>query len=263
MRLPRQTNEGEAKQSRVAAEHRYPVYDLDSSIEVARVIFERAGGAVTADHLAALLKYTTTNSGSFLARIAAARSFDLIERSGRVYVPTALAMRIITPEYAEDELQARSEAWLAVPLYKAIYERYEGKQLPLEVGLRNTLQTSYGIPANRTALAHRVLMDSAEQAGYFNARGGARSHLVRPFLSPISRSEREESIHDDEPFGGGRGGGGEGQLPPVAPTTKEQVQLEYIRKLIARLDNAEATELDTLTQRIERLLGLVDGVGAT
>ena len=240
---------GGGSTSRVAAENRYPAYELLASVEVAAVIHERGGGSSSADELAAFLGYSTTNSGAFLARVAAARLFGLIERSGRSYVPTELAARIMSPEYPEEALEARLESFFAVPLYQAIYERYEGRPLPPEVGLRNTLHTTYQIPTNRTALAYRVLMDSADQAGLFSTRGGARTHLVRPsrHVQAVSESDIGEGREPDDD------GGQPPFQPPQAPTDPGQVRLEYIRKLIARIGQEGAND-DALMDRIEKLL---------
>src|ERR1700694_3721071 len=51
----------------------YPYFDLDDSIAVARAVHDQGGGTCSRDHLAAALKYSTTKSGGFLARLYAAQ----------------------------------------------------------------------------------------------------------------------------------------------------------------------------------------------
>ena len=198
-------------QTRVKAEHRYPVYDLDDSIAVARAIRDQGGGSATIQQLGSFLNYSSTRSGSFISRMAAARQFGLIQSSDRFINPTALANRIIAPEHpGVDELVARIEAFMNVPLYRSLYERYKNGPLPQEMGVRNVLETHYNIPRARTTVAYRVFMDSAEQAGFFQARAGARTHLVMPVIRPHEGedqfeqpeeegSARQETIRDQPP----------------------------------------------------------------
>jgi len=124
-----------AARTRVKAEYRYPVYDLGDSVTVARTLRDRAGGAASADRLAGYLNYGSTKNGAFLARIAAARLFGLIDREGNNYVPTRRSLRILAPENpGVDDKIALVEAFKEVPLYNVIYSRYRGQSLPPEVG---------------------------------------------------------------------------------------------------------------------------------
>ena len=256
--------------ARVPTESRYPVYSLEDSVEVARLIHENGGGAAAPDQLAGFLKYSTTNSGTYLSRIAAARLFGMIENSGRDLVPSHLALRIIHPEYPQDQADAQVDAFLTVPLYRTLYQRYEGQALPPEVGLRNAMRTVYSIPEGRTPAANRGVMESAEQAGFFSTRG-ARSHLVKPTSrAPQTAGSAEATDVAGEAqgdFGGGRGGSGGGgrgggsgsggwpQTPAVAGTMHE-VRAEYVRQLIAMLgEEEERAERVLLMARIERLVG--------
>lgn len=250
---------------RVSEDSRYPVYTLDDSVVAARAVHEQGGGRCTPDQLAAFLRYSTTNSGAWLSRLSSARHFGLIQNDGRFITITPLALRIISPEYEEDAAEARAEAFLAVPLYGRLFQRYQGSSLPAEAGLRNAMVTTFGIPEGRTATAYKVLMESADQAGFFAARGGVRTHLVRPVLGPRGNVQVEEQpVEDIAPlgFGNGNGGGGEPPTggvqpkPSVAdkpPLTMDSVRLEYVRKLISLLGQEGVDQAD-LMGRIEKLL---------
>ena len=195
--------------SRVKAEHRYPVYNLADSVIVARTVRERGGGEATAEALAAYLNYSGTNNGAFLTRIGAAKLFGLIERQTDSYVPTARAMQILAPERpGHDDAVALADAFKEVPLFGVLLIRYRGQALPPETGLRNAMESQYGIPKGRTQLAYRVFMDSAETAGYFTTRGGARTHLHTPQMGsqaphqaevPAARGRELESHPPVEP----------------------------------------------------------------
>jgi len=251
-----QQPKGAPHQSRVKAENRYPVYDLNDSIAVARTIRDQGGGATDLPHLASYLGYSTTKSGAFITRIAAARLFGLIENRERFVAPTALAHKIMMPERPGDEdVMARFDAFLNVPLYRNLYERYKPTQLPPEMGLRNAMETHYGIPRGRTQLVYRVLMDSAEQAGLFEARAGARTH----FVAPLARqSEIEASSAEWE--------NPEARLeqqPPVMQTPAPPADpIERLRQvLVEKVREVPATDMETIREYIKEIKELGDRKG--
>jgi len=243
------------RRSRVKAEHRYPIYDLESSITVARAIREQGGGSADQPHLASFLGYSTTKSGSFITRIAGARLFGLIESGERLLVPTALASAIIAPEHpGRDDVRARFEAFMAVPLYRSLYERYKDGQLPPEMGLRNAMETHYGIPRARTQIAYRVLMDSAGQAGLYDARGGARTHFVAPVMAE-ARDEAAEQWAQTLPPQVGEVRAELSQSRPELQTQATQVgPIERLRQvLVEKVKEVPATDLDLIREYIEEI----------
>ena len=243
------------RRSRVKSEHRYPVYDLDSSITVARAIRDQGGGSADQPHLASYLGYKSTKSGSFITRVAAARAFGLIENSGPFLVSTPLANAIITPEHpGRDDVNARLQAFMNVPLYRSLYERYKGTQLPPEMGLRNALETHYGVPRARTQLAYRVLMDSAGQAGLYEARGGARTHWV----TPVIHETNDETGEEWEPAVPPTGEETRGQLSQPQPQSQTQPShidpIERLRQvLVEKVKEVDATDLETIREYIKEI----------
>ncbi len=239
--------------SRVKAEYRYPVYDLDDSIEVARIVRDRGGGAAGADALASYLNYGGTNNGAFLTRIGAARLFGLIERQNGSFVPTDRAMRILAPErHGIDDASAKVEAFKGVPLYGVLLQRYRGQPLPPEAGLRNALETQYGIPKGRTQVAYRVFMDSAATAGYFEARGGSRTHLVQP---PIGLSG-SQSIESE----GGLESSGPASEPaqpePLRPRASMGILERLQEALVEKIRDIPADDLDKVREYIREIKAL-------
>lgn len=241
-----------AAKSRVKAEYRYPVYDLADSVTVAKTIRERGGGAATADALASYLNYGGTNNGAFLNRIGSARMFGLIERQGDSYVPSERAMRIIAPERPGiDDVAAMAEAFRAAPLYGVLVTRYRGQPLPPETGLRNAMETQYGIPKARTQIAYRVFMDSAATAGYFNARGGARTHLVQPQIGAATPNPTDTPQNEDE----------EAQKPPPAPAQRPMAALTSIierlqEALVEKIRDVPADDLEKVREYIKEIKAL-------
>jgi hypothetical protein len=233
---------------RVRSENRYPVYDLNASIAVAQVLRDQGGGNADYPHLASYLNYNSTRSGAFISRVAAARRFGMVDDSPNGLTPSPLAMRIIAPERPGiDDAVARRDAFLAVPLYRNLYQRYRDSGLPQEVGLRNALETNYGVPQAQTAVAVRVFLDSADQAGFFAARGGARTHLVMPNIpgadasvtgAVASASASASPAHVDV------------QQPQPLPS--DETATEQLRRaLVEKIREIPATELDTIREYIK------------
>ena len=233
---------------------RFPFYTLADSLAVAETIHKHGGGTASRDQLAAFLGYSSVRNGAFLSRVASARTFNLItsERGGD-FVMTPLAQKILQPVYPEQTDEGLVEAFLSVPLFKAIYEEQKGKELPPEFGLKNLLRTKYGIAGRTTDVAYKALMESADQAKFFATRG-TKTHLIMPTVS--RRSEEPESASESP----GPGDRGDSHLPPSPPppppasATPDQVRMEYIRKLISMLDSDTVQDKKELMDRIEALL---------
>jgi hypothetical protein len=123
------------------------------------------------------------NSGAFRSRMAAAAHFGLLDPTrGRVQI-TDLGMRTLD---VEQRPAALVEAWMQVPVFKALFDRYDGNRLPPPGGIEAELR-NLGVPSNNVVAIRRVLMSSAETAGLLNA---ARDRLVKPTLDlPTARIE--------------------------------------------------------------------------
>ncbi len=93
--------------------------------------------------------------------------FGLVRSAEDSLTPTERAHAILSPVMPEDETNARLDAFLAVPLFKAVFEKYKGQALPPPVGIKNLLKTHYGIVEERVGPALRILMDSADSGWTF------------------------------------------------------------------------------------------------
>jgi hypothetical protein len=249
----------ETSRKREKSKIKFPVYSLADSVAVAKAIEDKGGGLVSNDQLAAYLGYRSSKNGAYLARIASARTFDLITGQGDRISITPRAQTILWPSYPEDAEKAMIEAFLGVPLFQAIFEDNSGKQLPSPFGMKNALKTRYGISPSRVDDAYRSLMDSADQAGFFSTRGG-RTQLIIPRVGATSPSAERATTPT---LGGGSGDGGDdqGRVPPPAPAateppTTETLRGEYISALIGVL-RAKGDADPELMAKIESLLGML------
>lgn len=211
------------------SETQYPYFDLNDSIEVAKAVHERGGGNCSRAQLAAFLNYKTTRSGTFISRIYAAKQFGLVEFSGDSISTTDRGNRVLHPVFAEDEAAARIEAFLSIPLFSRVFETFDGKQLPADVGLQNLLQNRMGIVPDRVKPALRVLMQSAEQAGFFETTGN-KSRMIKPIVSQqqaakpdAQHAERSkpEPTQDQKPSSGTGDGGPPGVHPALVAILRE------------------------------------------
>jgi hypothetical protein len=170
-------------------EYRFPQYDLDSSIEVARKITDRGAGAtVTNAELAAFLGYSGTQNGSFLNRMAAARLFGLIEGTSKAIAASDRARKIIHPEYPQTEDRARLDAFRDVPLFAAFLDAYKGRDLPDESNMVHTLVGRFGVKQSEAKSVLTRTLASATQAGLFRVAGPTR--MIEPTLSMPRDSEQ-------------------------------------------------------------------------
>lgn len=259
-------------EKRQRSDFSFPGRSLADSVAVAEAINKKGGGKATADHVASFLGYKSTNNGAYLTRIGAARTFGLVNKSGDFFVTTPLATQILMPTYPEQHKQGLIDAFLGVELFRRVYEEFKGKELPPEFGMKNALKNIFGVVPTRVDVAYRALMDSAQDAGFFDVRG-SRTHLIMPVVNPLPQSRLPDD--GDAAAGvaldmGAPGGGGE--LPPgggaVSRTggtanlpTLDAVKARYVQTLINALEEKSKTgDLDEkLMARIENLLSLKPG----
>lgn len=159
----------------------FPYGDLNDAVEVARTLHGN-GGAAGLPRLASDLGYKGTYNGAFREKVAASRVFGITSMERDSLNLTDLGKRILMPEHAP---QARVDAFLSVPLYRKVYEKFKGYSLPPDQGLNNLLQ-DLGVTVKVAGKARQSLKRSAEQAGFFS--NGNRSQLIVPSGTSDSRT---------------------------------------------------------------------------
>jgi hypothetical protein len=197
-----QDPEGERERSTIA----FPYADLDNAVRIPRGVHQRGGLSCEVDQLAAELK-VSTKGGGYRQMLAAAKVFGLVTLGQGSVRLTQLGQRINDPT---QEKKVKAEAFLAVPLYKAIYDRFRGSTLPPAAGLENEM-VSLGVVRKVADRARQVFQRSAQQAGFF-AHGHDR--LVSPIVgSPVDQPKDDHAKPKDPKLGGGEGGGGNQRGP--------------------------------------------------
>lgn len=212
--------EGLEKEVRERSTIDFPYMPLEAGIEVAKAVYSRCGfGSCDQDELAAEMNQTM--SGAFRQKTSAARSFGLVSKDGRsAFVLTDIGKRIVA---VETEKAARVEAFLNVPLYNAIYEKFRGHNLPPAKALEREME-SLGVSRKQTDRARQAFERSAQFAGFFDS---GKERLVRPRLDSTGSAPQETqpppSVHGDRHQHSGTNGSGSGG-PPTPPAIDPIIQ---------------------------------------
>ncbi len=137
-------------------------YDLTAAIEVARLA-DAAGGAIGPDLLAPALGYSGTNNGAYLSRVASARLFGLVSGRGP-WVELTERGRQILIGVEPGSTTSKREAFLAVPLFRAVAEATESSTGILPDDLARWLVEDFGETEGKARSVADLLIASAGQA---------------------------------------------------------------------------------------------------
>jgi hypothetical protein len=133
--------------------------DLDDGMEVTRAVHAHHGLA-TFDQLAKALEHETVESGAFRTKLTTARVFGFVDIEGERVSLTDIGNEAVRPE---TEGRAKAQAFLRVPLYQAIYEKYKGRLLPGNTVLEADME-ALGVAPKQKGRARQGFQRSAEQA---------------------------------------------------------------------------------------------------
>ncbi|MGO9265412.1 MAG: hypothetical protein ACLQBA_11125 [Candidatus Binataceae bacterium] len=144
----------------------FPYADLENAIGVAKKLFEKAGQQrADMSQVVAWLGHESSDSGAFRLKFSIARIFGLIDVSddGKQVWLSDIGIRIVD---SENDALAKVQAFLAVPLFKAMFDRYKGRMLPGDDVVETEME-GLGVVPKQKDRARQVFSKSAEQAGLF------------------------------------------------------------------------------------------------
>jgi hypothetical protein len=121
---------------------------------------------------------TSAGNGTFITKIATARIFGLITNVQGKYDLTDIGASIIDSDEKRQK-EARAKAFLAVPLYRRVYEEFKGRQLPPRPRGLEQAFAKFGVPPKQTYIARLAFDKSAKQAGFF---GTGPERLIEPII---------------------------------------------------------------------------------
>jgi hypothetical protein len=183
--------EKKRKQAPVPRSHgtvAFPYHDLSAAIDIARKILDKGAHPLSREQLAGALGQNPS-TGSFNLKVGAARMFGVIETVQGKYQLTQLGFSIADNDETRHRA-AKVSAFLKVPLYKAVYEKYRGNQLPPRPHGLEQAFVQFGVPPKQKANARYAFDRSAQQAGFFE---NSRDRLVEPIVGPASYRKPQES----------------------------------------------------------------------
>lgn len=198
------TGEGRAATSdpvRGRSKIEFPYLDFESALAVANAVHTVGGTSCNWVQLAGQMNQAP-DGGGFRQRVMTSRMFGLLDYDRGSVSLNDLGIRAIDPNHAR---AARAEAFLQIPLYRALYERLNSSMLPPAAAIERMME-SLGVPPKQKEKARQVFMRSAKQAGYFE---------INPerLIAPVIGSKGSEDTGHEEiklPNIGGGGGGGNG-----------------------------------------------------
>lgn len=185
----------------------FPYSDYENAAAVALAIHGNVGhGQCSASSQLAAWMNSSAKSSSFRTSLAAARLFGLIESDdSESYRLTELGRRVVDPGQSR---AAKAEAFLRVPLFKALYDKYKGGVTPPTAALEREI-AALGVSDKQKSRARQVFESSAEQTGF---REQGPNRLVMPAVVVTTTPSPAEVIKNG---GGGGGGGGNLDLDPL------------------------------------------------
>lgn len=195
--------EAPVKRTRERSTIEFPYSDLESTVEMVRTLHTKAGTQAEDVQLAAWMNQTASGGG-FRSRLSAGRMFGLIETNGPHITVTSMGLDAIDGDRSAPAL---AEAFLRVPLYRQMYEKYKGYALPPPGAIESQME-SMGVAPKQKDRARQTFTKSAQCAGYIDAQTG---RLTKPaFAAPSPPADRPDERQNGEGGGNGNGIGGAG-----------------------------------------------------
>ena len=201
------TAEAEANQDDESSERQrstigFPYMGLKDAMEVAQAINNKVGSGNCDDAQLAVWLGLSAKSSGYRVRLTAARLFGVIQSAGSgTHSLTELGLDICD---ANREKQAKVTAFLNVPLFQKLFEKWNGRQLPPTAALEREI-AGLGVAEKQKERARQVFERSAQLAGFFESGKGV---LVKPGFA--NREPPAPEKDDSRNGGGGNGGDGGG-----------------------------------------------------
>lgn len=246
--------ESSARKRPVRSRLLFPAYGFNAAFQIAKTVEMDGNGSLTEESLAIALELSVKSSG-FKLKTLTARQFGLLTKSGTIISTTPLTKAMVRPTRPGEDVEARVQSFLNIPLFEAVAQKYRGSTMPASDVLRNILVRQFDVDPTRAAPAERVLLDSAREAGLLIDQGG------KQYLSLDANVLAQRGAHtpiENPPPPGNGGAAGETPLsnPPVVQDAGQQSGSILVSELdMATLDRAEFDQVWTALGTIFRARG--------
>ena len=172
----------QGKKSRQRSVYLFPAYGFGTALDIARRVEEGGGGSLTEETLAINMGLSVKSSG-FKLKALAARQFQLLTKQSDVLTTTPTAKAILKPTNDLDAINGYRQAFLAIPLFRAIAERFKGQPLPQGQTMKNVLEREFQVENGRVQQAERIFLDSARDTKVL-ATSGDKTYLTTSGQAP-------------------------------------------------------------------------------
>ena len=165
-----ETTQESQPQKRIRSPYLFPAYGIATALQVGQIVESDGGGSLSETALAMAMS-SSAKSSTFRLKTLTAKQFGIVTKNGPNLLTTPLAKAIFKPTRDSEKAGALATAFLSIPLFREVAQRYKGQPLPNSGSLRNILERELGIIGKRVPNAERVLMDSARDAGVLRSSG--------------------------------------------------------------------------------------------
>ncbi len=172
----RTDNLSPGRRTRKRSVYLFPAYGFSTALDFARRVEEGGGGTLSEDVLAVGLGLSVKGSG-FRLKSLTARQFHLLNKQGDTLSSTPTAKSILRPTSHSEAVNGYRQAFMAIPLFRAVAERYRGQYLPDSQSLRNVLEREFQVDRGRVQQAEKLLMESARDTQVLTLSGD-RAYLA-------------------------------------------------------------------------------------
>lgn len=194
--------QGAEEKKRYRSEIDFPYSDLESAVQLAQTINDRAGSSCENEELAVWMGQTASG-GTFRTRLGAAKMFGLIETGQGRATLTPLGREAL--DNSGKTQASRITAFLNVELFRVMYDQFKGAVLPPSPAIERQV-VELGVSPKQKERARQTFMSSAKYAGFIDATTG---RFVKPGI--VQREEIPPERREDEKR---RDGGNDGNEPP-------------------------------------------------
>ena len=170
-----------SRRKRERTQIEFPYTGLGQAVEMTRILHERGGGNAEREQLAAWMD-VSANGGTFRSRVSASVMFGFMSaaRGGDLAI-TDLGRRAVG---GDDGRGATVDAFLNVPLFGVMFEKFKGYALPPATAIERQM-LEVGVPQKQKERARQTFIKSAQAAGYIDASSG---RLAKPYIEPARNS---------------------------------------------------------------------------
>jgi len=140
----------------------YPPYSLEETLKFVEIIEKLGGRNVSESVLLKELGIKQPRTRSFWGKVTSAKQFGLLTEDGRNYTLTKRARLILHPKDEENKRTILRDTFLTPELYKDLYKKFGGQQVPAPETLANILFHDHGLNVNVSSGAAKAFIESAK-----------------------------------------------------------------------------------------------------